>query len=161
MSYRSALYAGFLSAFLSTVAHAQQEPFGQNIGVWKFTQAPDKAKVVCRAFSPGPFGVNIIGRTGAGKFYVSVPAQGIPKGMYEGADLAIGGQHEPLTATSDGSRFVLPVDDQQIARIIRARGYQWAAMVRGQRRSGAAAFDSSVGAAVKRLRECTKANGGR
>ena len=34
-------------------AQAQQEPFGQNIGAWRFSQAPHQTRVICRAFA-GP-----------------------------------------------------------------------------------------------------------
>lgn len=146
---------------LTYAASAQQEPFGENIGGWTFTQGPGPNRVTCRAFSPGPGTGNIIGRTGNGGFYVSVSSQGIPKGKYEGSDIAIAGQHEPVNSHSDGSRYVTPVDDDQIGRMIKARGYAWRAMVGRQAYSGVVMFDNMIGPAVTRLRECTKANGGR
>lgn len=152
------LAAGLLG--LADTAQAQQEPFGQDIDGWKFTQAPHPSRVICRAFSEGR-GQNIIGRTGDGRFYVSVPAQGIPRGRYPESTISIGGRSEPIDADSDGARFVLHVDDDQIGRIIRARGYQWRGGPRGAYLSGTVAFNNSVGAAIGRLRECSRANGGR
>jgi hypothetical protein len=139
-------------------AQAQQEPFGQNIGAWRFSQAPHQTRVICRAFAGSE---NIVGRTGDGEMYVSVPANGIPRGPYRESTLIAGGATEPVDAVSDGQRFVLPVDKDQIGRIVRAGGYQWRAMVDGRIRSGTVMFDRDVGAAVSRLQECSRANGGR
>lgn len=159
------IVAGVLSIFIAAStaapANAQQEPFGQEMDGWKFTQAPHPTKAICRAFSPGSGGVNIIGRLGNGKFYVSVPANGIPKGKYPDSTLTVAGSAEPVDAESDGSRFALQVDDGLLALIIKARGYQWQVSDRGRMVSGSATFNGSIGKAVARLRECTKANGGR
>jgi hypothetical protein len=133
-------------------ASGGEEPFGQMIGSWRFTQSPHRSNVFCRAYN----GDNIIGRFGDGRYRLSVLFNG-PKGMFEGANLEIGGQNEPITVNADGRRLYLEVGDDEIGRIVRANGYRW----RAWNREGSVSFDRSVGAAVARLRECTKVNGGR
>ena len=139
-------------------ASNQQEPFGQNFDGWKFSQAPDKTGVICRAFAGNGFN---IGRLGDGKVYVSVPQGRVPNGKYEESHFGVGNSGEPVTATAGNGRLVFPIDDHLLGNVIRARGYEWAVMVDGQRVTGNVGFNGSVGKAVARLRECTRANGGR
>lgn len=153
------LSASLFLAALSGAAHAQQEPFGPEVAGWKFTQAPHQTKAICRAFSEGK-GVNIIGRTGDGAFYVSVPSI-VPKGKYDESSIEIGGETEMVNAHSDGARYVMPVDDDQIGRIVKARGYGWYTEVNRRPAQGSVRFPDTIATAIKRLRECTKANGGR
>lgn len=131
---------------------AGEEPFGQNIGSWQFTQAPDRTKVFCRAKS----GSYVVGRYGNGQYRLSVNEKGL-KGSFEGANLGIGTQNSPVTASSDGSRVYIPVDETEMAQIIRAGGFSW----RAWNRQGTVRYDNALGPAVARLKECTRANGGR
>lgn len=135
-----------------------EEPYGQNIGPWMFTQDAGKT---CRGYFPGIGGSYIIGRNGKnGTHYVSVPGSGLAVGQYPESTIIIAGQAEMVSAGNGGVRFVLNVDNVQFGRIIQARGYQWRAMDRGRLVTGTVTFDGSTGAAAARLRECTKANGG-
>jgi hypothetical protein len=56
---------------------------------------------------------------------------------------------------------VFHIDEGLLGNVIRARSYEWAVMVGGQRVTGNVGFNGSIGKAVGRLRECTRANGGR
>ena len=135
-----------------------EEPFGEDIGPWKFTQSADKT---CRGYFPGIRGSYIIARMGkTGNHYVSVPGSGFAAGKYPESSINIAGREEMIDATNSGIRFVLSVDNDQFARIIQARGYSWRALDRGKLVTGTVTFDAAVGAANARLRECAKANGG-
>lgn len=130
------------------------------MGGWKFTQAPHKTKVICRAIS-NIGGLNIIGRLGDGRFYVTVPSTGIPKRKYPNSTFITAGNAEPLDAESDGARFGFFIDEHLLANTTKARGYQWRVNVGGRDVAGSVSFNGSVAQAVARLRECTKANSGR
>lgn len=159
MRFTSPAFASVLLVALSCGAHAGQEPFGPEVEGWRFTQAFEKSRIVCRAFAlGGP--VNIIGRLGNGEFYVSVPST-VPKGKYDESTIEIGKETEMVNARSDGDRYVMPVDEDQVGRIVKARGYGWYTEVKRRPAQGSVAFNDKVATAITRLRECTKANGGR
>lgn len=105
----------------------------------------------CRAKS----GSNFIGRYGNGLYRLSFVKKGL-NGSFEGANLGIGAQNSPLTVTSDGVRIYIRIDESDMQQIVRAGGFTW----RAWSRQGAVRYDNSVGAAVARLKECTRANGG-
>ncbi len=139
-------------------ASNQQEPFGQDFDGWKFSQAPDKTGIICRAFAGNGF---IIGRLGDGKVYVSVPQGRVPNGKYAESHIGVGNSGEPVDATAGNGRLVFHIDEGLLSNVVRARGYEWAVMSGGQRVSGNVGFNGSVGKAVARLKECSRANGGR
>jgi hypothetical protein len=129
-----------------------QEPFGQNIGGWRFTQEPHRtAKVFCRAIR----GPDVVGRWGNGKYRISMPFTA-QKGSFEGANMQIGSDNSPITARADGSRIYFEIDEYDIGQMTRAQGYGW----RAWNSQGSARFDSNFGAVVARLKECVRANGG-
>ena len=135
-----------------------EEPFGMDIGPWKFTQDANKT---CRGYFPGIGGSYIIGRLGKnGTHYVSVPGSGFPAGKYPESSINIGGREEMIDATNSGIRFVINTDNDQFGRIVQAKGYRWRAMDRGKLVTGTVTFDGAIAAAAARIRECTKANGG-
>jgi len=154
------LRLGALAALLlggAPPALAAQEPFGEDFWGWRFTQEAVRGGALCRAFSPGPTAEVIIQRRNDGTYVLSVPGQGLRRGQYEGANLEAGGQNQMTNARSDGSRATIDADAHDMANIIRARGFSWAA----GNRQGRVAFAASVEQAVQRLRACNRANGGR
>ncbi|RVT99553.1 hypothetical protein EOD42_05575 [Rhodovarius crocodyli] len=149
-----------LAALLLTTgtARAAEEPFGQNIGPWRFTQQDQPRNVVlCRAY----LGDNRILRWTSGAVAVSVPANGIPPATYRETFFSAAGESEPVNATANAQRLTLNLDEGSLAHVVRGRGFQWRLLVNGSPRSGTIGFDQNVGAAVARLRECSRANGGR
>jgi len=155
---RLVLVAAGLAA-VAVPAQAAQEPYGQTIQGWRFTQDIENGRPVCRAFSPGPTRNVIIQRLGSGTFVMSVPASNVRAGQHEEASFEVGRSAEPVNARADGNRVYLPVDDPTMGLVIQAGRFRWA--VNGRRQMGDVAFNPSLGAAVNRLRQCTRANGGR
>jgi len=143
---------------MQSASGGTEEPFGMNIGPWRFTQDANK---ICRGYFPGAGGPNIIARNGKnGTHYVSVPGSGFAAGKYPESSIIIAGREEMIDATNGGVRFVLNVDNDQFARLIQAGGYSWRAMDRGRLVTGTVRFDGAASAANARIRECAKANGG-
>ncbi len=101
----------------------------------------ERGNFICRAYS----GNNIIGRFSDGRYRLSV-LYNANKGKFEGANLEIGGKHEPINVSADGKRLYLEVGDHEIGQIIRANGYKW----RAWNSAGSVSFDRSTGAAVAR-----------
>ncbi len=146
-----------LVILLPLSAAAQQEPFGQDIDGWRFTQDFVNGSALCRAFSPGPTSGVVIQRRASGQYFVAVPAKNLRKGLHEGANFEVGGASEPINPTSDGNFLYMPLDDHMVGEMVKAGGFDWAV----QGRKGSAVFTGALGKAVARLRACTKANGGR
>lgn len=155
---RLPLMAAFPLA-MSLPAAAEQEPYGQTMTGWRFTQDIVNGRAVCRAYSPDPTAGVIIQRRGDGQFFMSVPVRNVPQGRYEEASFEVGRTAEPVNATADGNRVYLAVDDHLIALAVPAGGFRWA--VNGRRQVGTVQFNMAFGPAIDRLRQCTRANGGR
>lgn len=152
------LAVAFVGA-LSLPASAAQEPYGQTIQGWRFTQDIVNGMALCRAFSPGPTEGVIIQRRGDGSYVLSVPARNVPRGNYEGAGLEMGREAEMTNARADGNRVYLDADQRSMALIVRHGGFRWA--VNNRRQIGDVVFTTALGPAIARLGECTQANGGR
>ena len=155
---RLRLAVALLLIFSFPVA-AGQEPYRENIMGWRFTQDIVNRMALCRAFSPAPASGVIIWRRGDGQYTISVPAPNVPRGMYEEASFEVGREAEPVNARADGNRVYIPVDDDMMGRVQRAGGFRWA--VNRRRQVGHVQFNIALGPVVTRLRECTRANGGR
>ena len=159
---RHLLAAALLALAGAAPAQAAPEPFGQTFWGWRFTQDIVRGQVICRAISSSPSTTGfIIQRLGNGNVYLSLPAPGVPRGTYEEGHLGSGNFATKVNIRSDGSRIYIPADDHDMAQIGRTGRFEWGVgPVQGRTSRGTAtgmAFDG----VVQRLRDCTRANGGR
>lgn len=167
MASRMTLARRLLLATLLTLpgalpAQAAQEPYGGTLWGWRFTQDIERGRPVCRAISSPPSTQGfIIQRLGNGNFFLSVVAAGVPRGNYEGGHLGSGDYGTMVNIRSDGSRIYIPADDHDMAQIGRTGRFEWGAgPVRGRTIRGNVS-GMGFNHVIQRLRECTRANGGR
>lgn len=159
---RHLLAVALLTLAATLPARAAQEPYGETLWGWRFTQDVVRGTTVCRAISSNPSTPGfIIQRLGNGNFFLSLVAPGVPRGNYEEGHLGSDNFNTMVNIRSDGSRIYIPADDHAMAQIGRTGQFEWGAgPVRGRTIRGTArgmAFND----VVRRLRECTRANGGR
>lgn len=143
-------------------ARAAQEPFGEQWWGWRFTQEFANGQLICRgiASSPSPQGF-LIQRLGNGKFYLSLVVSDVPTGNYEEGFLGSGNFSTKVNIRSDGKRIYIPADDHDMAQIGKTGQFTWGVgPVRGRTIRGTAT-GLAWNDVAKRLRECTRANGGR
>jgi hypothetical protein len=156
LSCRSIEISGALPAL------AAQKPCGETIWGWRFTQDVVRGTTIYRAISSSPSTMGfIIRRLGNGNFFLSLVAPGVPRGNYEEGHLGSGNYSTKVNIRSVGSRIYIPTDDHDMAQIGRTGRFEWGAgPVRGQIIRGTA-MGMGINDVVRRLRECTRANGGR
>jgi hypothetical protein len=162
MCPRHLLAAALLALASALPARAAQEPYGETLWGWRFTQEAVRGTVVCRAISSTPSTTGfIIQRTGNGNFFLSLPAPGVPRGNYEEGHLGSDNFATKVNIRSDGARIYIPVDDHEMGQIGRTGRFEWGAgPVRGRTIRGTA-MGMGFNHVAQRLRECTRANGGR
>ncbi len=151
-----------LAASLAQPVLAQgEEPFGPNVGAWRFTQAVDKNNLVyCRAIYKSGAEELRFGRISNGNNWINTPAT-TPSGKIVGASLSAGNVREqivhPMTR-SNGSRLWLEgFDAGMFNHIAKARGFEWRV---GNTFHVGVSIDGNGAAVAKRLSECLAANAG-
>ncbi|NKC31277.1 hypothetical protein [Falsiroseomonas selenitidurans] len=159
---RRLVLAALLTLAGALPAGAAQEPYGGTVWGWRFTQDIERGRVICRAISSAPSTPGfIIQRLGNGNFFLSLLANGVPRGNYEEGHLGSGDFATMVNIRSDGSRIYIPADDHDMAQIGRTGRFEWGAgPVRGRTIRGQV-NGMGFNDVVRRLRECTRANGGR
>jgi hypothetical protein len=159
---RHLLAAALVTLACALPAQAAQEPYGETVWGWRFTQDVVRGTTICRAISSHPSTTGfIIQRLGNGNFFLSLLAPTVPRGNYEEGHLGSGNFATKVNIRSDGSRIYIPADDSDMAQIARTGQFEWGAgPVRGRTIRGTASGMGFIHV-VERLRACTRANGGR